>query len=139
MPRWMKRSDVVSLALSAIACFVSLAALGGQVQTQNSSVLSTRIAELKKQIDSQDARHAGAERLGTLWLTLADAYQQELDLHSAEDAFGHALGLLRATGANALYANALDGIATVYFATGRMDAADKCLRKALELEHTRGD
>jgi tetratricopeptide (TPR) repeat protein len=44
--------------------------------------------------------------------------------------------VLHTTTANELYANALDGIAITYTATGRLNIAEKCLRQALKLEDT---
>jgi tetratricopeptide (TPR) repeat protein len=124
------------IVLMTISFFGSLPTVEGQVRLQTTEERSARISELQKQIRTAEYVHANAEQLGTLWLHLADAYQGELDQQSAEDAFAHALGVLRPTTEKELYANALDGIATVYTATGRLDIAEKCLRQALKLEDT---
>jgi tetratricopeptide (TPR) repeat protein len=117
---------------------VSLLAAEGQVPVQSPATTSFQISELRREIETEGVAHAGAGRLATLWLALADAYQGQVDSESAEDAFAHAIRLLRGIGPSELYLNALDGIATVYFATGRTDSAEKCLRQALELEGTLG-
>ncbi len=122
------------IVLMTISFFVSLRAVEGQVRLQTTEERNARISELQKQIRTAEKVHANAEQLGTLWLYLAGVYQGELDQQSAEDAFVHALGVLHTTTETELYANALDGIATVYTATGRLDIAEKCLRQALKLE-----
>lgn len=124
------------IVLMTIPFFVSLPAVEGQVRLQTTEERNAQISELQKQIRTAENVHANAERLGTLWLYLAGAYQGELDQQSAEDALAHALGVLHATTEKELYANALDGIATVYTATGRLDITEKCLRQALKLEGT---
>jgi tetratricopeptide (TPR) repeat protein len=126
-----------AIAMVAIACLVCSTAVNGQALQQNSAMPSLRISELQKKIKTEESAHASAEQLATLWIALADAYE-ELDLESAEDAFAHAIRLLRETGARDLYANALDGIATVYYASGRTGTAERCLREAVELQHTAG-
>jgi tetratricopeptide (TPR) repeat protein len=105
---------------------------------QTPSMPSLQISELRNRIKTEEAAHAGAERLAALWLALADAYQGEVDSESAEHAFAHAIRLLRGTGASELYLNALDGIATVYSSTRRADSAERCLRQGLELERKLG-
>src|SRR5260370_36720063 len=122
------------IVLMTISFFVSLRAVEGQVRLQTTEERNARISELQKQIRTAEKVHANAEQLGTLWLYLAGVYQGELDQQSAEDPFVHALGVLHTTTETELYANALDGIATVYTATGRLDIAEKCLRQALKLE-----
>jgi tetratricopeptide (TPR) repeat protein len=98
-----------------------------------------QVSDLQKQIKIEEAAHASTEQQATLWIALADAYEEAADLESAEDAFAHAIRLLRGTAAQDLYTNALDGIAAIYFATGRANTAERCLRQAVELEHTAGD
>jgi tetratricopeptide (TPR) repeat protein len=124
------------IVLMTISFFGSSPAVEGQVRLQTTDERNPRISELQRQIRTAENVHANAEQLGTLRLHLADAYEGELDHQSAEDAFAHALGVLHTTTANELYANALDGIAITYTATGRLNIAEKCLRQALKLEDT---
>ncbi len=86
-----------------------------------------------------ETAHASARQLATLWIALAVAYEEVVEHESAENGFAHAICLSRGIGALDLYAKALDGIATVYFATGRADTAERCLRQAVQLEHTAGE
>jgi tetratricopeptide (TPR) repeat protein len=122
-----------------MACFVCPTAVNGQVRQQRSATPSLRISNLQKQIKTEDAAHASAQQLAALWIALAGTYEEIVDLESAEDSFAHAIRLLRGTGAKDLYGRALGGIATIYYATGRPKTAERCLRQAVELEHTAGD
>lgn len=122
-------ATLTSLAFSTI--------VNGQAQQIYSP--SLQIAEIQKQIKNAEAAHASTQQLAALWIALAGTYKEVVDLESAENAFSHAIRLLRDSGAPGLYANALDGIATVYFATGRPDAAERYLRRAVELAHNAGD
>lgn len=130
-------------AMVTIACFVCSAPAGGQARQRSSATAGSQIAELQEQIRTAEAAHASPQRLATLWIVLADVYedQDHDDLESAEDGFARAIRLLHTTGAQNqdLYANALDGIATIYSATGRANAAERCLRQAVELEHAAGN
>jgi tetratricopeptide (TPR) repeat protein len=127
------------IAMTTLACFACSAGINGQARQHYSAMPNLQISELQKQIKTAEGAHANSRQLATLWIALAEAYREVVDLESAENAFAHAIRLLRDTDAHGLYANALDGIATVYFATGRADIAERCLRQAIELEHTAGD
>jgi len=76
--------------------------------------------------------------VGKLWLQLAIRYQKQVEFAEAEDAFGHALRLLRVGGAFD-YADALEGMAALYLATGRLSEAKSESRKALEIDEDLGD
>ena len=127
------------IAMATMVCLVCATTIDGQTRQQDLAVPPLQISELQKQIKAEGAAHASPQQLATLWIALAGSYKEVIDLESAENAFAHAIRLLRGTGAQGLYANALDGIATVYFATGRADMAERCLRRAIDLEHTAGD
>ena len=134
MDRSHARLGFLAILLMTVSFFISLPPVEGQVRLQTTEERTARISELQKQIRAAENVHANAEQLGTLWLHLAGAYQGELDHQSAKDAFAHALGVLHTTTEKELYANALDGIATVYTAAGRLDIAERCLRQAFKLE-----
>lgn len=128
------------IAMATIACSVGSTTIDGQARQQQSAMPSLQISELQKQIKTAEIAHASAPQLATLWIALAGAYEEVVDHDSAENAFAHAIRLLRGSdAAQGLYANALDGIATVYFATGRADTAERCLRQAVKLEQAAGD
>ena len=136
-PRAKLRHSVIELA--AMACLVCATTIDGQARQRYSAVPLLQISELQKQIRAGGAAHASAQQLATLWIDLGGAYKEVVDLESAENAFAHAIRLLRGADAQVLYANALDGIATVYFATGRADKAERSLRRAVEHEHAAGE
>jgi tetratricopeptide (TPR) repeat protein len=127
------------IATATIACSFCSTAFEGQAGQQGSVIPDLPISELRRQIKVEEAAHAGPRQLATLWIALADSYLAVVDNQSAEDAFAHAIRLSRGARTEDLYANALDGIATVYFATGRANTADRCLRQALDIEHAAAD
>jgi hypothetical protein len=55
-------------------------------------------------------QNASSEQLGTLWLTLANRYQDRFELEKAEDAYARAIHLLRDTASQSQYAESLQGI-----------------------------
>jgi tetratricopeptide (TPR) repeat protein len=71
--------------------------------------------------------------MGALWLALANSYDDQFDSGPAEDAFVHALRLLRGSGAKAQYADALDGMGTLYLRAGRLHDAEEFLKKSAEM------
>ena len=78
-----------------------------KVQAQRASA---RSIALKQQIASAEEQHASEEKIGALWLQLANEYQSHLDLPSAEQAFTHAIPLLRFPDSHRDLADALDGL-----------------------------
>ena len=84
-------------------------------------------------------RNASAEELGTLWLTLANRYQDRFELEKAEDAYARAIHLLRDTSSQSQYAESLDGMGNVYGASGRLREARKFLTKSLDIYRTLND
>jgi tetratricopeptide (TPR) repeat protein len=98
-----------------------------------------RVETLLGQIKSSEAQHAGAAELGELWLRLADRYQSEQQFTPAEDAYVRALRLLRGSGAQAGYADALDGMASLELAMGRLDKAKDSGKQALTAYAALGD
>jgi len=101
-----------------------------KVQAQRASA---RSIALKQQIASAEEQHASEEKIGALWLQLANEYQNHLDLPSAEQAFTHAIPLLRFPDSHRDLADALDGLGSVYLSTGRVPESRTLLRKSLLL------
>jgi tetratricopeptide (TPR) repeat protein len=123
----------LALVLPHTATSFRVAGTEGRLQAQVPQMPTKRIAQLQSQINSEEAHHATQERLGELWLALADSYQDQFDSVPAEGAFAHALRLLRGTGASAQYADALDGMGTLYLRTGRLNDAEEFLKKSAEI------
>jgi len=84
-------------------------------------------------------RNATPEQLGTLWLTLANRYQDRFELEKAEDAYARAIHLLRDTSSQSQYAESLQGIGNVYTTYGRLKEARKYLTKSLDIYRTLND
>lgn len=125
---------VVALAmLGSVMCDVVHA------QTQLSQAAIERIELLRSQIKAAEAGHAAPAELGALWLKLGNRYQDQVDLPPAEDAFVRALRLLQAPGTQAVYADALAGLGSVYIELRRLSDAGICLKKSLDIYETLQD
>ena len=127
------------LAWSLAVLLAAGTILGCVARAQMAQADIERIELLRGQIKSAEAQHAGAAELGGLWLRLANRYQNDLEFAPAEDAFVRALRLLRGTGAQAEYADALDGMTTLDLATRRLSEARDNGKKALAVYEALGD
>jgi tetratricopeptide (TPR) repeat protein len=94
---------------------------------------------LQADIRSAVQQNATSEQLGTLWLTLANRYQDRFELEKAEDAYARAIHLLRDTSSQSQYAESLQGIGNVYGASGQLREARKCLTKSMDIYRTLND
>ena len=118
----MRRELSNSDAMSVLSCSVGLAAAllllilfpGATATPAQSFVEDGRIHTLENSVRAATERHAGPEELGNLWRALAIYYQNELDVDKAEDAYIHAIRLLRDTQLKAQYAGSLHGVAQIY-------------------------
>lgn len=132
------RRYAMSLACSLFALVVaSCIALSASAQAPQAWV--ERIELLRSQIKSAEEQHASAAQMGGLWLQLANRYQDQLDMAQAEDAFARSLRLLKGAGVPAQYADALDGMGSLYMATGRATDSEKFTRDALKIYDALGD
>ena len=122
----------VAIAWAFVTCTAS-------TQAQPSPASTSRTETLRTMIKSAASKHAAAEQLGTLWLQLANEYRRQFQLSEAEDAFAHSLSLLRSSAAQSAYAESLDGLGWLYFATWRPEDARNCLRRSLEIYQVLGD
>jgi tetratricopeptide (TPR) repeat protein len=93
----------------------------------------TSTETLQANIRSAVERNASSEQLGTLWLALANRYEDRFELEKAEDAYARAIHLLRDTSSPNKYAEALHGMGNVYRSSARLKEAGKCLKKSLEI------
>jgi tetratricopeptide (TPR) repeat protein len=120
-----------------IACCFGFGPAMALAQVFQSAV--ERTAMLRGQLKNAEDGHASTAELGRLWLRLGNQYQNELDFVPAEDAFARALRTLRDTEAHGEYADALDGMASVYVSTGRVNDSMGFLRSSLEVYESLGD
>jgi tetratricopeptide (TPR) repeat protein len=111
----------------ALVCIVGACTPHGPAQTP--SVSSDRVDTLRRQIEQVTNNPANDERLGKLWLQLANLYRERFQAAEAEQAYGQALSLLRSSAAQAAYADALGGLGSIYDGTGRQAEAISCLQK----------
>ena len=107
-------------------------AAGCTANAQAGHAVSDPVQTLRDAIKIAEGNNNGPA-VGGLWLRLAFQYENRLEYDAAEDAFTHALGLLRTPATQGPYAEALGGLGALYFEAGRSADADKPLRKALAI------
>jgi tetratricopeptide (TPR) repeat protein len=122
----------LAVAFAFLSCTV-------KARTQISQASAERVEMLRGEIKGAEERQRSAAEVGGLWLRLANRYQDQLEFAEAEDAFGHSLRLLRTPATQAAYADALDGLGSLYFETDRSAEAGNCLRKSLAIYQALGD
>jgi len=86
---------------------------------------------LRANIRIATERKASPEELGTLWLALGNRYHDRFELEKAEEAYAHAVHLLRDTSLQSQYAESLQGMGVVVNTFGRLKEARKYLTKSL--------
>jgi tetratricopeptide (TPR) repeat protein len=126
-----------SFVLAIIVAAVATACTAG-TQAQPSLPADARIDDLRSRIETATSQHAPDAQLGTLWLQLANQYQNRFELSQAEDAFSRSLPLLRSPATQAALADALEGLGLLYSETGRAPESETCLRKSLAIFETLG-
>jgi len=143
----MRRELSNSDAMSSLSCSATLAGAlfllllfpGMRATPAQSFAEDARIHTLENSVRVATEKHAGPEELGNLWRALAIYYQNELDVDKAEDAYIHAIRLLRDTQLKAQYAGSLHGVAQIYVMESRLKEAQKDLALALAIFEGIGD
>jgi tetratricopeptide (TPR) repeat protein len=97
------------------------------------------VETLQANLRSAVQKNVSSEQLGTLWLSLANRYQDRFELEKAEDAYARAIHLLRDTSSQSQYAESLHGMGNVYRASSRLKEARKYLTKSLDIYGTLND
>jgi tetratricopeptide (TPR) repeat protein len=123
-----RRSFFALLLLSMLA-----AGAWTQTMTRSDEVLRDRISANRQEIDTAARSHATDDQLGVLWLRLANDYADGFDIQRAEEAYAHALRLLRDSSTQSYYAAALDGLGSLYLAADRWKESERCQAKALAI------
>ena len=138
--RFLYRSRVGNLARIALPIVLGLLSPMSAVLLRSQAALRVESTEtLQANIRSAVQQNASSEQLGTLWLTLANRYQDRFELEKAEDAYARAIHLLRDTSSQSQYAEALYGMGNVYSTSGRLKEGRKCLIKSLDIYRMSGD
>jgi tetratricopeptide (TPR) repeat protein len=128
------KSSARSLCVLVVAGSIAVS-----VPAQSAQAYIERIELLRGQIKAAEQQHASAAEIGGLWLQLGNRYQDLLEFPQAEDAFGRSVRLLRAPATQAQYADALDGMGSLYLATGRLNDAGEYLQRSLDIYQGLGD
>jgi tetratricopeptide (TPR) repeat protein len=138
--RFFYRSRVGNLARIALPIVMGLLSPMSAVLLRSQAALGVESTEtLQANIRSAVQQNASSEQLGTLWLTLANRYQDRFELEKAEDAYARAIHLLRDTSSLSQYAESLHGMGNVYRTSGRLTEARNCLAKSLDIYRTLND
>jgi tetratricopeptide (TPR) repeat protein len=116
--------------------------LGGVARTQTTTtdqMLQSRIAAYRQKIDTAASWHATDDELGVLWLRLGNDYGDERDIARSEEAYARSLKLLRTSPVQGHYAEALDGLGSLYLLDDRWKESESYQKKALAIFERIGD
>ena len=128
------------LSSARTLCVLSVAgSIAASAPAQSAQAYIQRIEMLRTQIKTAEQQNAGAAEVGRLWLQLANRYQDLLEFPQAEDAFAHSLRVLGTPATQAVHADALAGMGSVYLETGRLNDAGEYLQKSLAIYSALGD
>jgi tetratricopeptide (TPR) repeat protein len=131
-PAWATELHLNAQGLAGVAGVGFHASAQPPVRVPTTDMLQANIRRAVQQ-------NASAEQLGTLWLTLANRYQDRFELEKAEDAYARAIHLLRDTASQNQYAESLQGMGNVYTTFGRLREARKYLTKSFDIYATLND
>ena len=115
---------------------------GGVARTQTTTadeMLRSRIATDRQKIDTAASWHATDDQLGVLWLRLGNNYGDERDIARSEEAYARSLKLLRSSPVQGHYAEALDGLGSLYLLDDRWKESERYRKKALAIFERIGD
>lgn len=122
-----------------LCVLVIAGSITASVSAQTTQAYIERIETLRAQIKTAEQQHASTAEIGGLWLQLANRYQDLLEFPQAEDAFVRSVRLLRTPATQAEYADALHGMGSLCFATGRLNDAGEYLQRSLDIYQALGD
>jgi tetratricopeptide (TPR) repeat protein len=124
--------------LRAVACAFSVTVCAAPAQTAPDA--TTTVSALRDRIRAAKESRAPDAELGRLWLLLGSRYHDLLSFPEAEDGYARALRLLQGKeGERSAYANALAGMGSLYFDTGRPSEAKDSLKQSAEIYESLGD
>jgi tetratricopeptide (TPR) repeat protein len=140
-PSFHSSSPLFSLYLRALFLILLLTMLDGPHLARGQTVpLSSRISREIKTLEALQRQQAPPQQIGRVWAKLGLDYQDAGEFALSEDAFNHALHLLRTDAAFASeYATVLDNFGSLYLMYGRIPEAsrlrEQALAKRLELKN----
>jgi tetratricopeptide (TPR) repeat protein len=97
------------------------------------------IRTIENSLRAATEQHASPERLGVLWHALGIVYQNGFEYDKAEDAYGHAIHLLRNTALKAQYADSLHRTAEICMMESRVKEVRDNDAQALAIFEELGD
>lgn len=103
------------------------------------SVHERHITALQSKLRVAVEQHVSPEQQGLLWHSLGVAYENGFDYDNAEDAFAHAIHLLRDTAAKKAYAESLHQTGDIFVMQGRLKEARNSLAQARGVFEELGD
>ena len=127
-----------SAGLAGMICFLLLLS-GLMVRLAAQTLAADPIRVLQKDLRVAIEQHASREQVGELWYLLGVGYHKGFELEKAEDAYDHAIHLLRNTALKPQYANSLHSLAEIYVMQSRLKEARSNLTRALEVFEELGD
>jgi tetratricopeptide (TPR) repeat protein len=117
-----------------------LLVLAGAVRARaQASIDDGRLRTLEHSVRVAAEQHAEPEHLGALWHSLGVEYQTRFDYNDAQNAYEHAIALLRKTALKADYADSLHGLGEVYVTQSKLKQARNSLAEALGVFEELGD
>jgi len=122
MVRWNSHglSRYFPLAGFGAVLFILLMVFCGAARAKGQALVEDgQIRTLQNNLRAATEEHASPEQLGVLWLSLGIRYQNGFDYDKAEDAYTHAIRLLRNTALKAHYADSLHKLAEIYVMESR--------------------
>jgi tetratricopeptide (TPR) repeat protein len=122
------------------AMLLSVCAVTAQTCEPQFATSPQRIARVVEMIHTAEQDHRPEAERGVLWMQLALEYQYAADFPKSEDAYNHALHLLKtAPGAREEYAATLESLATLYLIYGKFDDAQSIRKQAIAVRQKLGN
>ena len=117
-----------------------LLVFAGAVRVRAQAALDDgRVRTLQDSVRVAAEQHAPPERLGALWHSLGVEYQTRFDYKDAQNAYEHAIALLRKSTLKAECADSLHGLGEIYVMQSRLKEARSRLAEAIGIFEELGD
>jgi tetratricopeptide (TPR) repeat protein len=135
LPKISRRRRLILPSIVLLAACISLPC----ATAQSDPNLASRISEDLRQVRIAEKQQLSNKHRGFLWGTLAADYRDAADFNRSEDAYNHAINLLKTSPRAAInYATALDNLGALYLVYGHNEEAADCMKKALAVRRQLG-